>query len=259
MEDICVGVWDTVGAVYSPVFRLKQNIIGTPDTELPPNVSYAFHALAFHENRMRFRVSLFEEFGQGILLKQVWFPGSHSDICLLWLLGELRLYLSIDDTMLQYPEVKRLKPSDAYHESKWKQLVDRCETRLDSKALRKNDLVHISVSEVDEADIRPRKKKGYSLLSILELDFLSLQPIALNQLEREISRPRIRATSQVLVGRLKNHLRDWLTSLPFMGSQRRRLNSSTGAGTRPFQAANQHSEWRQAIYMKDSLDMSTFQ
>ncbi|KDN36952.1 hypothetical protein RSAG8_10486, partial [Rhizoctonia solani AG-8 WAC10335] len=57
---------------------------------------YAFHALAFHENRMRFRVILFEGPGKG---KQVWFPGSHSDVggggkeldlpksSLLWLLA----------------------------------------------------------------------------------------------------------------------------------------------------------------------------
>ncbi|CEL61113.1 putative protein YEL023C OS=Saccharomyces cerevisiae (strain ATCC 204508 / S288c) GN=YEL023C PE=4 SV=1 [Rhizoctonia solani AG-1 IB] len=56
----CIGVWDTVGAVYSPVFHLKQNLIGTPDDELPPNVKHAFHALAFHENRKLFRVNLFE-------------------------------------------------------------------------------------------------------------------------------------------------------------------------------------------------------
>ncbi|CAE6503487.1 unnamed protein product [Rhizoctonia solani] len=267
----CIGVWDTVGAVYSPVFRLKQNIIGTPDTELPSNVAYSFHALAFHENRMRFRVNLFEEFGQNILLKQVWFPGSHSDvggggkepdlpkISLLWLLGELKPYLGISDTTLQYPEVKRLKPSDAYHETKWKQLVDRCETRLDSEAIRKNDLVHISVREVDEANIQTRKKKGYSLLSILDVDFLNLQTIALNQLEREISRSRIRTTSQVFIGRLKNQLRDRLTSLPSMGSQRRRLDSNTGVGIRSSQAPNQHPEWRQAIYKKGSQDISTFQ
>ncbi|CAE6458928.1 unnamed protein product [Rhizoctonia solani] len=95
----CIGVWDTVGAVYNPVFRLKQNVIGTPDTEFPPNLVYAFHALAFHENRMRFRVNLFAGSGKGNSLKQVWFPGSHSDvggggkeldlpkISLLWLLA----------------------------------------------------------------------------------------------------------------------------------------------------------------------------
>ncbi|CAE6482630.1 unnamed protein product [Rhizoctonia solani] len=95
----CIGVWDTVGAVYSPVFRLKQNVIGTPDTEFPPNLVYAFHALAFHENRMRFRVNLFERPAKNTFLKQVWFPGSHSDvggggkepdlpkISLLWLLA----------------------------------------------------------------------------------------------------------------------------------------------------------------------------
>ncbi|CAE6404999.1 unnamed protein product [Rhizoctonia solani] len=225
----CIGVWDTVGAVYSPVFRLRQNVIGTPDTEsvassvprssiysssfifrFPPNLVYAFHALAFHENRMRFRVNLFERPGKGIALKQVWFPGSHSDvggggkeidlpkISLLWLLGELRPHLNIGDGNTQYPETKRLKPSDAYHESKWKQLVDRCETRLDSKALRKNDLVHISVNDVDEGSAQARKRRNYSLLNILDLAFLGLQTVALNQLERELFHTRLRKSVRSL-------------------------------------------------------------
>ncbi|CAE6459957.1 unnamed protein product [Rhizoctonia solani] len=37
----CIGVWDTVGAVYNPVFRLKQNIIGTPDDEqVTPGIKF---------------------------------------------------------------------------------------------------------------------------------------------------------------------------------------------------------------------------
>ncbi|KAJ1308161.1 hypothetical protein OPQ81_003877 [Rhizoctonia solani] len=265
----CIGVWDTVGAVYSPVFRLKQNIIGTSDNELPSNVRRALHALAFHENRMRFRVNLFEGCGEGILLKQVWFPGSHSDvggggkepdlpsISLLWLLGELKPHVDIDDSKMLYPDIKRLKPSDAYHESKWKRLIDQCETRLDSNALRKNDLVHVSVREVDEGNRRVGKK--YSLLNVLDLEFLRLQTAALNQLERELSRTRLRTTSQVLIGRIKNQLRDRLASLPSVGSQRRRLNSDTGIRTRPSPTTNQHPEWRRAIYKNDSPDISTIQ
>ncbi|CAE6456281.1 unnamed protein product [Rhizoctonia solani] len=267
----CIGVWDTVGAVYSPVFRLKQNVIGTPDTEFPPNLVYAFHALAFHENRMRFRVNLFERPAKDTSLKQVWFPGSHSDvggggkeldlpkISLLWLLGELRPHLNIDYSKMQYPEIKRLKPSDAYHESKWKQLFDRCETRLDSEALQKYDLVHVSVNDVDEENARAGKKRNRSLLNISDLAFLGLQMVALNQLERELSHTRLRTTSQVLIGRIKSQFRDRLSSLPSMGPQRRRLNSGVGVGARSSQATNQHPERRQAIYRKDAPDISTFQ
>ncbi|KDN36951.1 hypothetical protein RSAG8_10485, partial [Rhizoctonia solani AG-8 WAC10335] len=160
---------------------------------------------------------------------------------------------------MQYPEVKGLKPSDAYHESKWKRLVDRCETRLDSKALRKNDLVHVSVNNIDGENARARKKVNHSLLNVLDLAFLGLQTAALNQLECDLSHTRLRTTSQVLIGRIKNQLRDRLTSLPSMGSQRRRLNSGVGIGTRSSQTTNQHPEWRQAIYRKDTPDNSTFQ
>ncbi|KAH7344197.1 hypothetical protein B0J17DRAFT_645662 [Rhizoctonia solani] len=198
----CIGVWDTVGAVYNSIFRLKQNLIGIPDTELPPNVRYALQALAFHENRMRFRAILFEgAVDNHVVLKQVWFPGSHSDvggggstyhlpsISLLWLLGELDPCIQIHNHRIHYPDTKLLSPSNAFNESRW-QFIDRYETRLGSNVLQTNAMVHITVEEVDETDSWPRSA-DYPLLDIRELGFLRLRIISLNRREtaaRTVSR-----------------------------------------------------------------------
>ncbi|ELU36707.1 hypothetical protein AG1IA_09264 [Rhizoctonia solani AG-1 IA] len=177
-------------------------------SRFPSDVKHVFHALAFHENRMRFQVNLFESPKGRTPPKQIWFPGSHSDvggggknpdlprISLLWLLGELQPHITIRNSQILYPEVNHLKPSDAYSESGWKRLVDRYETRLDSKALKARDLIHISLTEIDKANIRPRRAAYHSLMNILELDYLGLQTVALNQVERELSRTRLRTTVQ---------------------------------------------------------------
>jgi hypothetical protein len=108
--------------------------------------------------------------------------------------GELRPYLNISSNHILYPDIGHLKPSDAYYESGWKRLVDRYETRLDSNALRINDLVHISVRDVDKANARSGNPAYRHLLNMLELEFMGLQIAALTQLERELSRTRLRTT-----------------------------------------------------------------
>jgi hypothetical protein len=65
-------------------------------TSLPPNVQCAFHAVAIHENRKLFNVTLFEpnqvtnlkevsaqnliDLQHSHLFYQIWFSGSHSDV-----------------------------------------------------------------------------------------------------------------------------------------------------------------------------------
>lgn len=66
----CVGVWDTVGSVQGQIDALSIK-----DTNLPPTVQYAFHALALQENREKFLPTLWTipEGGliKGQVLKQV--------------------------------------------------------------------------------------------------------------------------------------------------------------------------------------------
>ncbi|KAG8684633.1 hypothetical protein FRC11_011823 [Ceratobasidium sp. 423] len=171
-------VWDTVGAIRSvhPKSKIEADILGMSDEELPPNVDHAFHVVAFHENRKLFRVTLFRpDSNQDDKLKEVWFPGAHSDVGGGDIKrGELQtvcsLPISHDD--LEYPtEIERLSPSDAYHDSpKWKRLVDKCETRI--KLLRKSSLVHETVLYLKNSmayHLDPRLKLKRQLLAVNDL------------------------------------------------------------------------------------------
>ena len=69
-----LGVWDTVnsvGWIGSP--------LALPYTRHNPDIAITRHAIAIDERRAFFRVNWFQE-APGVDLKQVWFPGSHSDV-----------------------------------------------------------------------------------------------------------------------------------------------------------------------------------
>ncbi|GAB1527573.1 hypothetical protein RhiTH_010749 [Rhizoctonia solani] len=166
----CLGVWDTVGAIYSSPDCEEKDLLGMPDSELPPNVKLALHVLAYHENRKRFRVTLFKPNNDSDLrepyVRQIWFPGAHSDvggggekptdlpkISLIWMVGELRGFMDIpdDEKKLKYPLLNNLEPSDAYNDSPaWKRAVDKFETRLDSKALQPTAKVHQTLRDIKQ-------------------------------------------------------------------------------------------------------------
>ncbi|EGG06034.1 uncharacterized protein MELLADRAFT_107125 [Melampsora larici-populina 98AG31] len=113
----CIGVWDTVGALGIPLFTNRSSdphCLGFVDTQLGKHVQYAFHALAIHETREDFLPTKWqqppEQRQAGQILKQVWFPGSHSDVgggyaehdladlALIWMVANLIEYglLAID-------------------------------------------------------------------------------------------------------------------------------------------------------------------
>ncbi|CEL61111.1 putative protein YEL023C OS=Saccharomyces cerevisiae (strain ATCC 204508 / S288c) GN=YEL023C PE=4 SV=1 [Rhizoctonia solani AG-1 IB] len=184
----CLGVWDTVGAIYSSPECEEKDLLGMPDSELSPNVQLALHIVAYHENRKRFRVTLFEPNGYSEL-KEIWFPGAHSDvggggekptdlpkISLVWIVGELREFMDIadDGDELKYPILDGLQPSDAYNDSPaWKRAVDKFETRIDSKALQKTAKVHEILRDID---IKQEKKRAYGTHKQLTFrDLLSLK------------------------------------------------------------------------------------
>jgi uncharacterized protein (DUF2235 family) len=78
-----LGVWDTVGALGIPLGLFQSRLkgrIGFHDTELAPNVDYAYHALAIHEFRENFPPTLWTEKQPNQEVEQVWFPGAHSDV-----------------------------------------------------------------------------------------------------------------------------------------------------------------------------------
>ena len=89
----CIGVWDTVGAVYNMIDALSIK-----DTNLPTIVDVALHAVCLQDNRREFRPTLWtlQKDSNQILKEvrrsqlysvrayrfppQIWFPGAHSDV-----------------------------------------------------------------------------------------------------------------------------------------------------------------------------------
>ena len=82
-----VGVWDTVGALGIPDDKVLLDLFDNPsryqfhDTTLSPNVEYARHAVAIDEKRGSFTPTLWDEKNRDNQnVKQLWFPGVHSDV-----------------------------------------------------------------------------------------------------------------------------------------------------------------------------------
>ncbi|KAG9096406.1 hypothetical protein FRC07_010939, partial [Ceratobasidium sp. 392] len=179
----CIGVWDTVGAIYSSPDCEVKDLLGIPDAELSPNIELALHVCAFHENRRRFRVTLFEPNPDSkTTLKEVWFPGAHSDVggggekptqmprlSLIWMIGELKAFLDISDEKIKYPSLSKLEPLDAYNDSpSWKRLVDKCETRLESQALGPTSKLHQTVKDIQQA-VNAHHTPHHMLLTVRDL------------------------------------------------------------------------------------------
>jgi uncharacterized protein (DUF2235 family) len=77
-----IGVWDTVGALGLPWRRIKFTARHTEyhQTEVPPNVMTARHALALHELRKPFNPMLWSDGNGHSGLRQAWLPGAHADV-----------------------------------------------------------------------------------------------------------------------------------------------------------------------------------
>jgi uncharacterized protein (DUF2235 family) len=111
-----IGVWDTVGALGIPeqvpgwkelskVFTGWEQMWGFHDTQLSPDVKFAYQALAIDEERPPYAPTLWTGGQRGNdeqVLEQVWFAGVHSevgggtvdpslsDIAFLWMLEKAR-------------------------------------------------------------------------------------------------------------------------------------------------------------------------
>lgn len=81
-----IGVWDTVGALGIPDDNLILDLLDNPDfyrfhdTRISKQVKHARHAVALDEKRSSFTPTLWSKPPAGVDLKQVWFPGAHSDV-----------------------------------------------------------------------------------------------------------------------------------------------------------------------------------
>lgn len=126
-----VGVWDTVGALGIPKIGWLTRLglqsttmkeLSFHDTALSNCVEYAFQALALDERRFSFQPTLWEKLeGQETVLRQVWFPGAHSNtgggyddqqiatISLAWMVAQCQSMLDFDHDYIldQWDESER--------------------------------------------------------------------------------------------------------------------------------------------------------
>ena len=81
-----LGVWDTVGALGIPDDMALLNLLdgfrdrSFHDTELGSGVQTARHAVAIDERRASFQPTLWTNVAPGRDVRQLWFPGVHSDV-----------------------------------------------------------------------------------------------------------------------------------------------------------------------------------
>ncbi|KAJ7739230.1 hypothetical protein DFH07DRAFT_78654 [Mycena maculata] len=159
----CVGVWDTVGSVYKEIDALN-----IADTSLPAKVEVALHAVSLQENRQKFLPTLWTIPQGGLrpnqILKQVWFPGAHSDvgggyerheladISGFWMAGEIQSLVNLDlDFLRSYSQVKpepwgTSQPHNAYKETPiYERPIVGHETRLQSGQITTQTVFHESI------------------------------------------------------------------------------------------------------------------
>lgn len=134
-----VGVWDTVGSLGIPRVGILQNLglqrdesreMAFYDTKLPDGLENAFQALALDETRNSFAPAVWEKPpGNRTRLRQVWFPGVHSNvgggyddqelsnITLAWMMSQLSPFMDFDkDYILDEAEANE----DYYHDRRKK-------------------------------------------------------------------------------------------------------------------------------------------
>jgi uncharacterized protein (DUF2235 family) len=81
-----IGVWDTVGSLGIPDHLGLVNLVDSPrryefhDVTLNPRIAHGRHAIALDEFRAPFTPTLWSDPAAGQSVKQVWFPGDHSDV-----------------------------------------------------------------------------------------------------------------------------------------------------------------------------------
>jgi hypothetical protein len=127
-----IGVWDTVGSLGIPDHLALVNLVDSPrgyefhDVTLNPHIAHGRHAMALDEFRSPFTPTRWSAPAAGQDIKQVWFPGDHSDVggghrttglsdgALLWMLQE-----ATDAVGLSFDPEKvaavRPDPSDDIH------------------------------------------------------------------------------------------------------------------------------------------------
>ncbi|KAI6124774.1 hypothetical protein EDD16DRAFT_1474821 [Pisolithus croceorrhizus] len=159
----CVGVWDTVDAVYN--YTRIKDALSIADPSLPASIDIALHALSLQENRDLFLPTLWEMPKGGWRDNQVvWFPGSHcnvgggldkhdlSDLALFWMVGEIKSFINIDTSFIE--KIAQPKPDpwgvalpqNGYMElSKELKQIFKPQTRLEGCVIKPDTVFHESI------------------------------------------------------------------------------------------------------------------
>ncbi|KAI6162583.1 hypothetical protein EDD17DRAFT_1776577 [Pisolithus thermaeus] len=158
----CVGVWDTVDAVYN--YTRVKDALSIADPSLPASIDIALHALSLQENRDLFLPTLWEMPKGGWRDNQVWFPGSHcnvgggldkhdlSDLALFWMVGEIKSFINIDTSFIE--KIAQPKPDpwgaalpqNGYMElSKELKRIFKPQTRLEGCVIKPDAVFHESI------------------------------------------------------------------------------------------------------------------
>ncbi|GAB7350623.1 hypothetical protein MBLNU459_g1188t1 [Dothideomycetes sp. NU459] len=126
-----IGVWETVGSLGTPRVGWLERIgvqssaskrMGFYDTTLSNCIENAFQALALDERRFSFSPAVWEKMPSNTTrLRQVWFPGVHSNvgggyddqelanITLAWMMSHMREFLDMDlDYVLDQQDMTEL-------------------------------------------------------------------------------------------------------------------------------------------------------
>ncbi|KAG2335291.1 hypothetical protein BDR05DRAFT_1006981 [Suillus weaverae] len=173
---------DTVGSVYATIDALQIK-----DTSLPVTVDIVLHALSLQEDRKTFLPMLWTIPKGGLpsnqILKQVWFPGAHSDvgggykcrelqdIALFWMAGEIKSFIAFDADFLRStrqanPELwGTSQPHNVYTESDYAtRLLAGHENRLESKQITPTSVFHQSLEFSPQKLVSPNYMVATSIM-----------------------------------------------------------------------------------------------
>ena len=138
-----IGVWDTVGSLGIPRVGFLEKLglqhasvkeYTFYDTSLSNCVEHAFQALALDERRSSFAPALWEKTRTNrTSLRQVWFPGVHSNvgggyedqelanITLAWMIAQLEQFLDFDPDYIrsQYDENRKYYQQSGQDVRRW--------------------------------------------------------------------------------------------------------------------------------------------
>ena len=121
-----LGVWDTVGALGIPndlaIINLLDDVkkFAFHDTRLNDKILNARHAVAIDEMRASFSPTLWTGVENRPNVKQIWFPGAHSDV------GGGYLHIGLSDGALKWMMDEAKVLGLGFHEGMYKQLKPDC-------------------------------------------------------------------------------------------------------------------------------------